>query len=183
MTVIVGYKDGDNVYIGGDSAGVNGYNITVRADDKVFNNKDFTMGFTSSFRMGQLLRYSFNPPDHPVDMDTAEYVNTLFVDAIRACLKQGGFAKIESGEETGGTFLVAYKGELFIIYDDYQVAIPSDGYAAVGCGRNLALGSLYSTGNIKSPKVKVTKALEAAEKFSAGVRGPFKIIKNKYNRK
>ena len=41
MTCIVGYRDDNNVYIAGDSAGVAGYSLQIRADEKVFRNKDF----------------------------------------------------------------------------------------------------------------------------------------------
>ena len=57
MTCIVGLIDGRRVWMGGDSAGVSGLDITVRADAKVFRNGDFLIGFTSSFRMGQLLAF------------------------------------------------------------------------------------------------------------------------------
>ena len=66
MTCIVGLEHKGKVYIGGDSAGVAGYSLSVRADQKVFINGNFIFGFTSSFRMGQILRFGFNPPRrHP----------------------------------------------------------------------------------------------------------------------
>lgn len=69
MTCIVGLVDQGNVWIGGDSAGVGGYDLMLRADQKVFRNGDFLMGFTSSFRMGQLLRYKLSPPKLHSDDD------------------------------------------------------------------------------------------------------------------
>lgn len=38
MTCIVGVVEGHTVWMGGDSAGVGGYALTVRADQKVFRN-------------------------------------------------------------------------------------------------------------------------------------------------
>ena len=74
MTCIVGLVHEGVVYIGGDSAGVARLSLTVRADEKVFRNSDFLMGFTTSFRMGQLLRYSLKPPRrHPAD-DINQYM-------------------------------------------------------------------------------------------------------------
>ena len=68
MTCIVGLVHEGVVYIGGDSAGVAGLSLVVRADEKVLRNGDFLMGFTTSFRMGQLLRYKLDPPRrHPDD--------------------------------------------------------------------------------------------------------------------
>lgn len=176
MTCIVGLIHNGTVYMGGDSAGVGGYDLTIRKDEKVFENGEFLIGFTSSFRMGQLLRYKFKPPYHIPDMPTEEYMATLFVDAVRSCLKEGGYAKTQEGEESGGTFLVGYRGRLFSIQDDFQIGESMHGYDAVGCGRNIALGCLYANGSMR-PKDRVYQALQAAECFSAGVRKPF-VIKN-----
>lgn len=171
MTAIAGFCDGGKVWIGGDSAGVAGLDLTVRADSKVFRNGDFLFGFTSSFRMGQLLRYKFQPPKQH-DQETYAFMVTAFIDAVRDCLKAGGYAEKEKEAERGGCFLVGYRGRLFRIGSDYQVGEPLDGYDAVGCGDNLSLGSLFATKGME-PQRRMEIALQAAERHSAGVRGPF----------
>lgn len=176
MTCIVGIAEGGNVYIGGDSAGVGGYSLTVRADRKVFRNGDFIMGFTTSFRMGQLLAHALHPPRRHPDTDVYAFMVTDFIDAVRECLKKGGYAEKEKEAERGGTFLVGYAGRLFTIYDDYQVGEALDGYYAVGCGFNLALGSLYATIG-GEPEKRIEAALQAAAHFSAGVCAPFHQVK------
>ena len=172
MTCIVGVVHGERVYIGGDSAGVAGYALTVRADEKVFRNGPFLMGFTTSFRMGQLLRFNLKPPEHRKGVEPYEYMVTDFVDAARKCLKKGGYAKKENEVESGGDFLVGYRGHLFTVESDYQVAEATDGFNAVGCGAALARGALYITAQ-KKPRERVLLALKAAEHMNAGVRGPF----------
>lgn len=174
MTCIAGLVHEGKVYIGGDSAGVGGYSLTVRADRKVFRNGDFIMGFTTSFRMGQLLAHALKPPKRYPDTDVYAFMVTSFIDSVRTCLKDGGYAEKEKDAERGGTFLVGYEGRLFAIHDDYQVGEAVDGYSAVGCGHHLALGSLYTTID-KDPKGRLKTALQAAEHFSAGVCGPFHI--------
>jgi ATP-dependent protease HslVU (ClpYQ) peptidase subunit len=172
MTAIVGLARKGTVFIGGDSAGVSGMNLSVRADTKVFRNGPYLFGFTSSFRMGQLIHYSLKPPVPKGDLD--RFMTTKFVDALRECLKSGGYARKEEEQEMGGTFLVGVRGKLFTIHEDYQVGKPADGFAAVGCGDQVALGALYATaGNGMKPRARVRLALHAAERFSAGVRGPF----------
>jgi ATP-dependent protease HslVU (ClpYQ) peptidase subunit len=176
MTAIVGLVQSGTVYIGGDSAGVAGLNLTVRADTKVFRKKRYLFGFTTSFRMGQLIRYSLTVPKPSGDLDA--FMSTTFVDAVRECLKTGGWASRENEREEGGTFLVGVRGQLFTIYDDYQVARAADDFAAVGSGDQIALGALYATaGADLSPRRRVLKALAAAERFSAGVRGPFVCLR------
>ncbi|WP_245320978.1 hypothetical protein [Bradyrhizobium sp. NAS96.2] len=61
MTCIVGLVDKGQVFIGGDSAGVNAERLAlvVRNDRKVFRNGDFVMGFTSSFRMANFSHSNF----------------------------------------------------------------------------------------------------------------------------
>jgi len=179
MTCIAALVEGDTVYIGGDSAGVAGLSISIRSDEKVFQNGPFIMGFTSSFRMGQLLRFKFDPPKQTVHQDDYEYMVTDFVDAVRHCFSHNGFG--DKDATVGGTFLVGYKGKLYTIENDHQVGIPSVPYDAVGCGADLALGSLYSTqGSKLTPEQRIALALEAASTFSAGVAPPFLIMKQEY---
>ena len=101
MTCIVGIEDGGRVIIGGDSAGVGGYSLTTRADEKVWVSGEFAFGFTTSFRMGQLLRYKFTPPAFPEGIDLDAYMATVFVDSVRQTMKDGGYAATNNGRERG----------------------------------------------------------------------------------
>jgi ATP-dependent protease HslVU (ClpYQ) peptidase subunit len=174
MTCIAGVRDGGKVYLGGDSAGVGGYDLTVRADQKVFANGPFLFGFTSSFRMGQLLRYALVPPNL-YDREVMHFMCTDFIDAVRNALKAGGYATKDKEQESGGAFLVGFAGRLFAIHSDYQVAEAASGYDAVGCGEAYAKGALFASIG-ESPVHRINMALRAAEAHSAGVRAPFLVI-------
>lgn len=183
MTCIVGLVEGNKVYMGGDSAGVAGWNLCVRSDVKVFKNGPMIFGFTTSFRMGQLLRYALDIPPRHVDVDVDKYMVTTFIDAVRNCLKNNGWASKNNEHEQGGTFLVGYEGRLFRIEEDYQVGIPADGFDACGCGEAFAVGALFATKalsdhrntELATPEGRIMLALAAAEHRSAGVRAPFHI--------
>lgn len=175
MTCIVGIAHSGKVYIGGDSAGVAGLDLSVRADSKVFTKGEFAFGFTSSFRMGQLIRYAFTPPKRHADQDVMEYMVVDFIDSLREALKKGGFATTHDGAEAAGTFLVGYEGRLFVVESDYQVGESSIGFDAVGCGAQIALGALHATKELPAED-RIEMALKASEYFSAGVRGPFKTV-------
>lgn len=84
MTCIVGMVEGGRVWIGGDSAGVAELELTVRADEKVFTNGPYVFGFTSSFRMGQLLRYKLKPPKPPRFGDLMAFMVNDFIEAVRS---------------------------------------------------------------------------------------------------
>ena len=176
MTCVVGFIENDTTFMGADSAGVSDCYLQTRADSKVFINGEFIFGFTSSFRMGQLLRYKFTPPSRKEGQDIFNYMVTDFVEGVRECLKTGGYTRISDNEETGGTFLVGYRNRLFCIDNDFQVAELIGQYASVGCGRDIALGSLYST-NGQQAEFRIKTALEAAQEYNSAVRGPFSILK------
>lgn len=174
MTCIVGLVADSKVYVGGDSAAIGGLEINLRSDEKVFYNGAYLIGFAGSFRMGQLLRYRFKPPVRRPDQGLYSFMVNDFVDAVRDCLKDGGYARRSNDAESGGFFLVAVEGRLFEIEADYQVAEPLERYYAIGCGAQVALGALAATED-KLPVQRVIAALEASAKHNAGVRGPFVI--------
>lgn len=175
MTCIVGVIQKGKVYIGGDSAGVAGQSVTVRKDPKVFKVGDFVIGCTSSFRMIQLIRFSFSPPKKYEDDDIFRYMCSEFINALRRCFKDGGYASKINEEESGGTFLVAWKDRLFKIDADYQVGECEKPFNACGCGQSFALGALDAMNNDMTVEERVKLALQIASYHSTGVRPPFII--------
>jgi len=179
MTCIAGWIDKNkDIYLGGDSAGSTDVALDVRKDAKVWKKGEMVFGFTSSFRMGQLLMFKLVIPEHSKKISDFEYMCTLFIDKVIRCLKNNGYAKVANNVEEGGEFLVGYRGKIYHIYSDFQVAMNSYNYDSCGSGRRYAMGSM-ATNNSKSPKSIIFKALEVAEKFSPAVRRPFKILKLK----
>lgn len=176
MTCIVGVEHDGHVIIGGDSAGLAGWSKTIRADEKVFSVGPYVMGFTTSFRMGQLLRYSLDVAA-PDAEDVDRFMATTFVDAVRKTLKGGGWSKTSDGQEEGGSFLVGLHGRLYGVHSDYQFARAASGYLAVGCGSDIALGSLHTTATRNmDPTERVLMALKAAADLSGGVAAPFNLV-------
>lgn len=177
MTAIAAVKEGGKIFMAGDSAGVSGHSLAVRKDPKVFFNGEFLIGYTTSFRMGQILRFHFSPPKPTEGHDAYEYMVTTFVATAREAFKQHGFGK--NGGDEGGQFLVGWRGELYSLFSDYQVAILSDDYCACGCGADLVLGSLHATDAYDiPPKERLTMAMSAAERFSSGVVSPFVVLES-----
>lgn len=180
MTAIAGIARGGKVWIGGDAAGVDWrYGLDVQAQPKVFQCGDFVIGYTTSFRMGQLLQHSLSAAEQTSRQTVEAYMATTFVDAVRSCLKTGGFAEKEKESEVGGTFLVGYRGRLFRVQGDYAVLERADGIDACGCGDFQLLGALHAltaTQPKRDPAAIIRFALEITEANSAGVRGPFTIL-------
>jgi hypothetical protein len=59
---------------------------------------------------------------------------------------------------------------------DFHIGEADVMYMAEGSGQQVALGSLHSTTQVKTPRKRVRMALEASAKFIMSVRGPFTII-------
>jgi len=171
--------------MGGDSLGSNGYTKEVNAQSKIFRNevfKNVVMGSTSTFRHIDLLKYAdslFNEVDFYKDTKLDhKYMVTKFTPNLIKLFDDG--IKSEKSEDKGANFIIGAKNKLFEVQGDYSILEPSDGYTSVGCGEDIAMGSLYSTKDLAIPiKDKIKIALEAAEHISCGVQRPFKIINTK----
>ena len=180
MTCIVGLEHNGDVYIGGDSAGVRpDLSVVIRADEKVFVRGDMIFGFCGSYRVGQILRYSFNPPPQIVGQDDYAYLCSTWVDSLIECLKSKGCAVIREGElevTSNGDFLIGFNGSLYEVQDNFQISRVAAPYVSCGCASYYALGAMAMIiDDDIAPEEKITKALEVAEMFSAGVRSPFVI--------
>lgn len=181
MTCIVGLVAKDAIYMGADSAGVwDNHDLVVRSDPKVFRNGPYLIGYTSSFRMGQILRFHLKPPERKT-RDALEYIVVDVISEIRKLFLKHGYTHKENNEETGGEFLLAYDRRLFQIGPDFQVGELRNQFAACGCGESFALGAMYANAD-KKPRARVLEALRAAQEFSGGVREPFVIKSLKYGK-
>lgn len=180
MTCIVGVRTDRGVLLGGDTQGSGGWDQRDRRDDKVFilgTNRRVAVGFTSSYRMGQILRFHLNLPALDADVDEYEWAVTKFIPAAREVLKTHGYVKIDNNREESGTFLLAVRDRLFQVQNDLQVAEMVAPFDACGCGSDYALGALHVLDGLKvSPKQKTRMALEAAARWSNGVGSRFTFV-------
>lgn len=182
MTCVVGLVEDGIVYMGADSIGSNGRAYSIRQEPKIFKRNtdhgEFLFGHTTSFRFGQLLQYGLKIPKHPSGVSDCKYMAIHFIDAVRKALTDGGYATKKDEVETGGTALIGYRGKMWEMEGDYQIASVNGNGGAVGCGYEAALGALYAMKDTDlSAEQKILISLHAAESCIVNVRGPFKIIK------
>jgi hypothetical protein len=162
VTCIVGIEHADGVTIGADSASSNGWIRTSHEPTRRSSGSvTYLIGFTSSWRMGQLLRYQLDvaAAGHlgpgPLDGDAVHRRRAGDVEGrrVRHCTTTAPSMAARSSS--------ACCGRLYSVFDDYQVGHAAEGHDAVGSGGALALGSLHTTrsGLIRS---RARAALEAA---------------------
>lgn len=174
MTCVVGLVDKGTVYIGVDSAAVQGWTRRQSRVAKVFRRGPFLIGYTTSFRMGQLLQHHLDVSAQEPGQDDVAYLVTHFIEKARALFKDKGFTKVEANTEKGGQFLVGYRGRLYTVESDFQVGEHEEGYDAIGSGADFALGAMAALDRQK-PRARIGRALEIAAHFNMGVCGPFTV--------
>jgi ATP-dependent protease HslVU (ClpYQ) peptidase subunit len=191
MTCIVAVTDHRTVVMGADSASTGEHDLHIRATPKLFRTGPYAIGYTRSWRMGQILRHVTELPEPPdtTDGDALEhFLVAELIPAIRQSFHAHGFAKTsrvartadytEEGQEVSGVFLVGLAGHVFEIREDYQVVRPATPYAAVGAGAITALGALHALHEHTDVELRARAeiALAAAETYTQSVRRPFHFL-------
>ena len=174
MTCIVATKFVDEsrkirVMMGADSASVEASWLTQgeRDDKKIFSAGQFIVGYTTSYRMGQLLQYGSavmpterakrrwlrKPAAVPTrtlaDLNLATYAHghrwmvQEFVPWMLELLKAGKWATEDKGRVEVGQFLIANDNRLFMVHADGQV-IDVPPFGACGCGEQFARGAMIA---------------------------------------
>ncbi len=185
MTAIVAVRDESRglIYLGADSLASNGMQSSRISDPKIFQKGEFLIAYAGSFRSGQVLAYRFQPPPMPKsERRLFPYMVNEFADALRDSLGKAGRIRKEMEQENAWPleFLVAIRGHIYAVQEDFSVLEPSDNYAAAGSGENFCIGSLHSTKYLKMhPEKRVRLALEAAAHHDPNVGAPFVIKKAK----
>ena len=169
MTCIVAMVEDGVVHMAGDKLGSNGYTKSISERSKVFINGDFLMGYTTSFRMGQLLEFSWNPPEKMGSMSDDKFFYFTVINSIKSLFKEDGFS---GKSEEGGTFLIGYKGKLYKVQSDYAVFEVTN-YTACGCGEDEAETVLFTFEKVQledwSIEDKLALAIQASSHRKVGV--------------
>ncbi len=180
MTCVVGIEAGaGRVVLGADSASVSGATVLRSATAKAFTAHGIGYACAGSWRLINILRHSFVPPEHPEDCAPDEYLVVHWTAALRAHLTDVGALKKNSEVHgtNGGQALIAYRGGLYMLDSDFQIARDLPGYMAAGAGRDYALGSMATTATLGlSAARRVALALEAAAEHNYAVRGPMVVV-------
>jgi len=180
MTCVIGLKTQNDVYLAADSVctDTQTLHLHTRNERKIFTNGNAIFGYSGLCRLPQVVEYNFKMPKQ-TQKDDMEFLCSTFVDALRKCFKKASFTELQSGREFfAGQLLLGYKNNIYEIEGDFTImneinAMAGHNFTAIGCGRDLALGSLYSSSTVKDHKVRLREALEVAEKYSSGVAKPF----------
>lgn len=179
MSCVIGLAHSGNVILCGDSASVGGNEMAASSVPKVFKRdvpnlvkghapEPMLLGFTGSYRKGNLLMYQVEIP-YQLKSDIAQYMVCDFIPAVRACFT----THLTENKEDDFSFLVGYKGILFSIFGDLQVNQVRRGWDVIGSGQYFGVGAMEALKYMKDGRKRVQKAMAATAEYCNEVCAPF----------
>ncbi|GCJ80999.1 hypothetical protein [Escherichia phage BF17] len=158
MTCIIAHTNGVSSFIAGDKLGSNGFTKTVQTEPKVFE-KEFiklhddgltrtkevmALGYTTSFRMGQLLNYNLNLPEQDASQTFSQYLVLKVIPIIRQMFKEEWGARDASQDVGGGQFIILHNHTIYEVQEDFSVLQPKTRITAVGSGTYHAIAAMQA---------------------------------------
>jgi ATP-dependent protease HslVU (ClpYQ) peptidase subunit len=180
MTCIVGIAENSKVWLGADALYSNGHTGSFGEPKILKINDDLSVAHSGTGRVNNLLSYDFKLKGNP-EQPPGEYLIKTFIPALKECLRRNGELEEVSGKENAEEwFIVACKGKLYQMFNDFSIREAMRGYEASGSGYQFALGSLESTKNIGlSPKQRIKIAIKATTEHCVSVGGKITVVKVK----
>jgi len=133
MTCIVGLQTDDGVYMAADSVAWSRHEASTVLHPKIFPVGELLIGYTSTFRFGQLLQYRLDMPEHvPGETDMQFLMNV--VTNIRKLLEEAKHATVSNSVAEGGQALIAYRGQLYCLQTDFSIIAYKEPMDGVGSG-------------------------------------------------
>ncbi len=190
MTVIAALKADSKIYMGCDSIflGLGSLDVTKRTQSKLIIKDEMIIGLTTTgCRVFQVLQYKLKLPSTRKikTEDLTEYMVVHFCAKVKSLLQKEDMLTEDTDRKNSdpslspAAFLVAIRNKLYEITEDFDVAEVDMPFMAIGGASDYAMGSLEATTNLITqlePEHHLIYALKTAEKYNAGVSGPFQLV-------
>lgn len=158
MTTIAAIQGDGWVVIGCESrTTLDGGRYMSTVSRKVVERDGLLIATAGGSRGANLLHYGWKAPKLPSDdTDLDVWFTATLIPSIREEFTNSGFeVKREDGESAkhGGDYLIAVRGQLYYLFEDYSWEKDANGLYVVGTGGELALGALeaYKGHKCKDP--------------------------------
>lgn len=146
------------------------------------HNPDMLIGYAGRAKAGQAL-LDLHAVKMPKDEtpDPYIFITQTLVPILGEVL---GHYRLAYESEVGETchdniFLIAYRGRLFAINQEFYVYETSDNFAVIGSGEDYALGAMTALQTAcpnMTPEDLIQAGMNVAIKYSSSVRGPIKAM-------
>lgn len=178
MTCIIGCVRDGNVHMIGDKMASNGFTGQVTPQPKVFTNNGFIFGYTTSFRMGQLLQYSWNPPSRTEGIEDDVYLYRDVVNSFVKLFKDNDYGCKNDSELETGEFIFGWGGRLFRHQSNHSL-LEAEEYVCEGSGTyhaEAAMCALLNYSDWDDTEVLLSKSLEVVAKFVTSVSAEYDYL-------
>jgi hypothetical protein len=193
MSCVIGLVTSGNIVMGADAAASDGnvlipnhlkkisvHEVNIWTSDN--EHIEFVVGACGTTQMSAIVRHFLELPrlENPDDLDG--YMETNFLMSLHGAIQAAGYMRIDrdpDGFPGVDELLVGVLGRLYFIGHDFSIASSMRGYDAIGSGREIALGSLFTTGKMvghrPDGRERVLAALDAASELATAVSGPYQL--------
>ncbi len=174
MTVIAALRQGNQLVLGGDRAASDSSSKFILSRPKVWATGKYLMGYCGTLE-GEHMHSKFVPPAPTASIDS--FMQSDFLSALDVFYDKWKIYKDQSDDDRGMSMLICvgdyiYEHEpAFMTMTRYE----SD-FLAIGTGAQYAMGSLYSTDGMTSPKARIKLAIESACEYSLTCSLPLDIV-------
>lgn len=172
MTCIVALEHEGKIYLGSDSFLGDEASKTTIDRPKRFIKGDLVIGDAGDVRTSQLLEHAIKIRKIRKNEDIQSYLVKEVSNKLRKAVEKDGIKL----EDHTATFLIVVRGEVYCLQDDFSVVRSKNKYAAIGIGRDYALGALAALDESVPPMDRVKRALKVTAELCPQVCGPFHVI-------
>lgn len=184
MSCVIGLVTEDSVLMAADSSVCDGNIIVANGFPKISEmytpSGAMAIGMVGAPLPSQVIHSFLIPPQNIILKNPDKYIIEYVVPQIRRLLIEHNAYDKEERDRTSG--LIGLAGNLYYIDGHMSVLKSTSGYEAIGSGREVALGSLYTTGILVDkldPDERILAALQAADNLTAFVDGPYQMVEVK----
>ena len=178
MTAVIAYTNGTKVWLAGDSFCGDENKRDLCEASKVYQIGKLGVGLCGFVRQ-ELILESVLRAANPNDFSD-EWIRFVLPDLLHETMKMKGAVVEKDGQSTFGnsSYILALEGRLYYLESDFGVWEIKKNVAAIGAGREYALGALTMVPKslAKDPEKTLKKVLDAASEWSPWVIGPHSVI-------
>lgn len=172
MTVVAVLKDKDDMIIGSDSMTTTGNLFIDKGEPKFIikkipcyeeNSIKVVIGLAGNPTVNKYMEHIFNPPKYDKSKDFYKYLLDKFVPAFKELLKEKSYFKQKDKvPDNRSDILILHDNRIFLMHQDFDTLERKVNYTSIGSGREVAIGSLYSTERYNDSEKRMRKAIDAA---------------------
>lgn len=158
MTCIVGIECVDGAIVAGDYMGSSWCAQGISTQSKVFSYDKLIMGYTTSFRFGQVIEHMLDDNKNfvPTDPnDTYRWLVRAFIPKLQAVL--------ELEKCKGGDAVISLNGQVWYIQEEFSVLRYTNGVHSVGVGEDYMTSSILTQINMLGNKPSIEQAKKMLE--------------------